>query len=141
MTADDNIATLYTLGDRGDTIDGTVNDVRGRTVRDADGTDIGTVTDLLVDDAEKKVRFLVVEHGGFLGIGETRTLLPIECVSRITLDRVQIDQSRERVASAPGYRPKLIDDRVYHASIADHFGYAPHWGHGYLPSDTGMYHL
>ncbi len=141
MTTGDNIAALYTLGDRRETIDGTVNDVRGRIVRDADGTDIGIVTDLLVDDAEKKVRFLVVGHGGFLGVGQTRTVLPVEAVTKITGDRVLIDQSSERVASAPGYRPNLVDDRVYHASIADHFGYAPHWGHGYLPSRTNSDHL
>lgn len=136
MTDDDTIATLYRLGDRKETIDGTVNDVRGRVVRHTDGTDIGIVADLLVDDLERKVRFLVVQHGGFFGRGATRTLIPVEAVSRITSDQVLVDQSRATVASAPGYRPNLVDDRVYHASIADHFGYAPHWGHGYLPSDT-----
>ncbi len=141
MTTDDKIATLYTLGDHRDTIDGTLNDVRGRTVRDTDGTDIGVVIDLLVDDREKKVRFLVIGHGGFLGVGAQRTLLPVEAVTKITGDKVLIDQSGARVASAPGYRPNLVDDRVYHASIADHFGYAPHWGHGYLPSKTDLDHL
>lgn len=140
MPADHDTATLYTLGDRGKTVDGTINDIRGRAVQDAEGTTIGTVTDLLVDDHEMKVRFLVVEHGGFLGMGETRTLLPVEVVTKICADAVLIDQSRERVTSAPGYLPHLVDDRVYHASIADHFGYEPHWGHGYLPPDVGMYH-
>ncbi len=43
-----------------------------------------------------------------------------------------VDQSRERVASAPGYTPELVDDRPYHASIYDYYGYAPYWGSGYL---------
>lgn len=141
MTDKEPIATLYTLGDRGETIDGTVNDVRGYTVEDTDGTDIGKVSDLLVDDQEHKVRFLVIEHGGFLGMGESKTLLPVQAVTKITHDKVLIDQTRERVASAPGYVPHLVDDRVYHANIADHFGYVSHWGHGYLPDHTGTYHL
>lgn len=140
MTLNKN-ATLYTLGDRGDTIDGLVNDVRGREVKDARGTGIGTVVDLLVDDQEEKVRFLLVEHGGFLGFHATKSLIPVEAITRTTKHDVLIDQSRDRVASAPAYDPKLIDDRVYHAGIYDHYGYAPYWGRGYLGSKDGMYHL
>lgn len=140
MTLDDN-ATLYPLGDRGETIDGLLNDVRGRDVKDAAGAGLGTVVDLLVDDKEKKVRFLLVEHGGFLGLGATKSLIPVEAITKTTTHDVLIDQSRDRVAAAPAYDPKLIDDRVYHAGIYDHYGYAPYWGRGHLGSKDGMYHL
>jgi len=36
MTMNDN-ATLYILGDHGQTVDGAANDVRGREVKDKDG--------------------------------------------------------------------------------------------------------
>jgi len=62
-------ASLYTLGDRGQTVDGAANDVRGRQVKDNNGDGVGKLADLLVDDQEDKVRFLLVEHGGFLGFG------------------------------------------------------------------------
>ncbi len=131
MTSNDN-ATLYTLGDRGQTVDGSVNDVRGREVKDQDGAGIGKVADLLVDDREEKVRFLLVEHGGLLGFGETKTLIPVDAVTKVTEDEVVINQSRERVASAPGYDPDLVDDRQYHSSIYTHYGYVPFWGQGYM---------
>ena len=124
MTHNDN-ATLYVLGDRGQTVDGSANDVRGRQVKDKNGDGIGRVADLLVDDQEEKVRFLLVEHGGFLGFGETKSLIPVEAVTRVTLDDVFVDQSRDRVADAPGYTPDLVDDRPYHARIYGHYGYAP----------------
>lgn len=104
MTMSDS-ATLYTLGDRGQTIDGAANDVRGRHVKDKDGDSIGKVVDLLVDDQEKKVRFLLVEHGGFLGLHETKTLLPVDAISKVTENDVFINQPRATVASAPGYSP------------------------------------
>lgn len=132
MTSNDDNATLYTLGDRGQTVDGSINDVRGREVRDKDGVTIGTVADLLVDDRQEKVRFLLVEHGGILGFGRTRTLIPVEAVTDIAEHVVLIDQSRERVATAPGYDPDLIDDRPYHGEIYRHYGYSPYWGQGYL---------
>ncbi len=130
MTKDDN-ATLYMLGDRGQTVDGSANDVRGRQVKDKTGDSIGKVADLLVDDREKKVRFLLVEHGGFLGFGETKSLIPVDAVTKVTEADVFVDQSRERVAAAPGYAPDLIDDRPYHASIYTHYGIAPYWGTDY----------
>jgi sporulation protein YlmC with PRC-barrel domain len=131
MSSNNNTATLYTLGDRGQTVDGTSSDVRGRDVKDDGGESIGKVVDLLVDDHENKVRFLVVEHGGFFGFGEKKTLIPVDAVTEITEEEVFIDQSRERVASVPGYTPALVDDQQYHASIYSHYGYEPHWGPGY----------
>ncbi len=132
MTSNDDNATLYTLGDRGQTVDGSATDVRGREVKDKDGEGIGKVADLLVDDREEKVRFLVVEHGGFLGFNEKKTLIPVDAVTKITESEVFIDQSRERVAAAPGYDPALVDDRPLHSSIYGYYGYAPYWGAGYV---------
>ena len=74
-----------------------------------------------------KVRFLLVEHGGFLGFGETKSLIPVEAVTKITEQLVYVDQSRERVAAAPGYTPDLVDDRPHHAGIYGHYGYATFW--------------
>lgn len=138
MTSTSN-AAFHTLGDRGQTVEGSVNDVRGREVKDKDGTGIGKVADLVVDDQEKKVRFLVVEHGGFLGFGEKKTLIPVDAVTKVTEDEVHIDQSGERVAAAPGYDPELVGDRNYHAGLYNYYGYAPFWGAGYMyPMGVGM---
>lgn len=131
MTNNDE-ASLYTLGDHGETVDGLANDVRGREVKDKDGVGIGKVVDLLVDDRENKVRFLLVEHGGFLGFGETKSLIPVDAVTGFTEDEVFTNQSRERVASAPGYDPDLIDDRPYHSHIYNHYGVLPYWSVDHL---------
>ena len=131
MTQNDN-ATLYILGDRGQTVDKSADDVRGREVKDKDGNGIGKIADLLVDDQEEKVRFLLVEHGGFLGFGQTTSLIPVDAITKITEDDVHVDQTREHIAAAPGYAPDLVDDRPYHASIYGYYGYTPYWGGGYM---------
>ncbi|MDQ2757689.1 MAG: PRC-barrel domain-containing protein [Actinomycetota bacterium] len=138
MTSNDDNAVLHILGDHGHTIDGSANDVRGREVKDKDGEGIGKVADLLVDDLEDKVRFFLVEHGGFLGFGEKTSLIPVDAVTKITEDAVFIDQSRERVAAAPGYNPDLVNDRPHHASVYSHYGYTPSWVGGYL-YPTGLW--
>jgi sporulation protein YlmC with PRC-barrel domain len=123
-----NTATLSKLSDTGKTVDGSANDIRGRKVKDKD---LGKVHDLLIDDSEGKVRFMLVEDGGFLGIGETKSFIPVDAISKITEDEVFINRTRDHVAGAPGYDPDLINDRVYHDSIYSYYGYVPYWGAGY----------
>jgi sporulation protein YlmC with PRC-barrel domain len=124
-------ATLSKLSASGQTIANADHDIRGRKVKDKAGNEIGTVDDLLIDDEERKVRFLRVEHGGFLGFGETKSFIPVDAITRITADDVFIDHSREHVAGAPRYDPDLVDDLKYYGSLYDHYGYSPFWGMGY----------
>lgn len=124
-------ATLSKLSASGQTIANADHDIRGRKVKDKAGNEIGTVDDLLIDDEERKVRFLRVEHGGFLGFGEIKSFIPVDAITRITADDVFIDHSREHVAGAPRYDPDLVDDLKYYGSLYDHYGYSPFWGMGY----------
>jgi sporulation protein YlmC with PRC-barrel domain len=132
-------ATLIKLSDSGQTIADSGQDIRGRTVKDKAGNDVGRVDDLLIDDEEHKVRFLRVEHGGILGFGETKSFIPVDAITRITAHEVFIDHSREHVASAPRYEPELVHDLRYYGSIYDHYGYMPFWGMGYTYPNFPMY--
>lgn len=129
-TTPDNV-TLRKLSDSGQTVANAAEDIRGRKVKDKDGKDLGTVDDLLIDDQERKVRFLRVEHGGFLGVGETKSFIPVDAITKITGDDVHINHSRDHVAKAPRYDPKLVDDNTYYGSIYGYYGYMPFWGAGY----------
>lgn len=77
-------ATLRSLSDTDLTVSTSAEDVRGRTVKDKDGKEIGKVDDLLIDESDDKIRFMRVESGGFLGIGETKVLIPIDAIAQIT---------------------------------------------------------
>jgi sporulation protein YlmC with PRC-barrel domain len=105
-------------------------DIRGRNVLDVAGEDLGEVNDLFIDESEKKVRFLEVSSGGFLGLGATKFLLPVDAITRITADAVYVNQSRERVAGAPRYDPTLVDES-YISGVYSHYGYSPYWGPDY----------
>ncbi|WP_432539063.1 PRC-barrel domain-containing protein [Kineococcus esterisolvens] len=122
---------LTRLSDTGRTVADPAQDVRGRTVRDADGSDLGTVDDLIVDRADEQVRMLRVEHGGILGIGAEVVLVPVEAVVAITGEEVRIDQSRQRVAGSPPYDPELTDQSEYYEALYGYYGYAPFWAPGY----------
>lgn len=128
-------ATLNKLSDTGMTVADPDQDIRGRKVKDKDGKRLGKVHDLLIDDAERKVRFLLVEHGGLLGIGGEKSFIPVDAINRITARAVFLNHTREHVAAAPGYDPALVNERIYHDSIYSHYGYLPYWkeGYGYPP--------
>ena len=123
-------AALRKLSDLNLTVADPNEDVRGRKVLDKMGDEIGTVDDLMVDDRERKVRFLRVAAGGFLGLGEEKFLIPVDTVTRITDDAVHVDQPRERLASAPRYDPDLAQEPDW-AGLYGYYGYAPYWTAGY----------
>ncbi|GHH43224.1 PRC-barrel domain-containing protein [Streptomyces candidus] len=136
------IPALIKLSDTDQTVAAQEEDIRGRTVIAADGEELGRVDDLLVDDTERKVRFLLVEHGGFLGIGQKKTFVPVDAVTRIAEDQVFIDRSQQQVSDAPAYDPDLVVEQEYTEGVYSHYGYMPFWGVGYTyppyPLGRGM---
>ena len=131
MTSTSDSAVLTLLGDTGRTVSVEDVDIRGRRVLDSHGKDIGHIADLLVDERQHRVRFLLVDHGGFLGIGRTKTLIPVGDITAITDIAVCIDHSLGHVADGPGYDPALEVEPVYLGTVYDHYGRPPYWGVGY----------
>lgn len=127
---------LLRLSDTDLTVANPAEDIRGRRVVDKDGEDIGEVDDLLIDEPESRVRFLEVASGGFLGLGETQFLIPVEAITRISEDTVFVNQTRQQVAGTPPYDPDLINEEVgeesYYGRVYRHYGYPPYWGPGYV---------
>lgn len=123
--------TLVRLNETTLTVADPRTDVRERKAVDAEGEEIGTVDDLLVDDAEHRVRFLRVRHGGFLGIGAEHFLVPVDAVSKVTDDAVHIDRDRSRLTDVPGYDPEVEDDPAYYGGVYGWWGYPAYWAPGY----------
>jgi sporulation protein YlmC with PRC-barrel domain len=126
-------ATLIKLSDTNLTLADSSADVRGRQVLDSSGAGVGEVEDLLIDESERHVRFLQITSGGFLGLGATKLLIPVEAIERLETEHVRINQSREHLANAPQYDPELVEDDLYE-NLYTHYGYSPYWmGGGIYP--------
>lgn len=123
--------TLLSLNDNDLTTASPAEDIRHREVRDVGGEKIGTVKDLMIDESEKKVRLLEIAHGGFLGLGESRILIPVDAITRIDNDVVHVNQTREHIGSAPNYDPELVVENEYYNRLYDHYGMVPFWGQAY----------
>jgi sporulation protein YlmC with PRC-barrel domain len=121
------VPTLSRLHDIDRTISTSDEDIRGRMVKDKGGREIGKIEHLLIDDIEHKVRLMEVGSGGFLGLGERKSYIPVEAITKITADEVFISPSREHVAGAPTYDPDLvaIPSEDYEA-VSLYYGYQPY---------------
>jgi len=82
-------------------------DIRGKDVYDVTGGQIGSVNDLYFDRQERKVRFLEVGAGGFLGMGEKHFLVPVEAVKEVGEARIILVAGNEKVVDSP-----LVDTKV-----------------------------
>ena len=120
--------TLHELGDTDQTIADPDADVRGRAVVDRDGQEVGRVDDLLIDDEARRVRFLRVAEGGFLGFGAAHYLVPVEAVVAVHPDRVRIDQQRSGMGDVPVYDPELATVPAYYGNVYGWWGVPPYWG-------------
>jgi hypothetical protein len=128
----EKVPQLVRLRDTDQTVSSSDEDIRGRMAKDKNGHDLGTIEGLLIDEAERKVRFMEVGSGGFLGLGESKSLIPVEAITRMTPDAVYIGHTREHVAGAPRYDPELVHSELeYFFNLYPYYGYAPSFG---LPS-------
>lgn len=110
------------------------DDVRGRKVFDSGNEHIGKVDDLIVDTSERKVRFLRIGQGGFLGIGEKHFLVPVDAITSVSDDGVHLGSQHQQVSGAPDYDPDLaLEDRnSYWGGVYSYWGYPPFWSGGYV---------
>lgn len=131
--------TLQTVGDSDYTFEDPRDDIRGFTVKDSAGEKIGRVDRLMVDPGARKVRFLEVGHGGFLGIGREHSLLPVDAIESVDFDNreLYINQTRERVSGSPAYAPEMTEKPDYYDTIYDYYGYPAYWSAGYVYPEYG----
>jgi sporulation protein YlmC with PRC-barrel domain len=106
-------------------------DLRGKSVLDPSGRYFGWVANLYVDEDERQLRFVDVLTGGFLGLGRTHHLVPIEALipseeaQRLGLyGAVQLQVDRQTVERSPTFpNPLAGPDPEFQEAISQYYGY------------------
>jgi sporulation protein YlmC with PRC-barrel domain len=133
------IGTLVPLSDYDGELVDPDSDITGREVVDAAGEDVGKVDELLVDADRNVVRFMEIAHGGFLGIGQSKVLVPIDAVSSVGDDQIRISKMKADIEGAPPYDDAATGDpQAYWGSLYGYYGYAPYWGPGDAVATPGV---
>lgn len=81
----------------------------GKTVYSPDEKDVGTVTDMVVDDAGK-VTDVIIDFGGFLGLGASQAALGFDELTVLSNEgntdvRVYVNATKKQIQSLPQYEP------------------------------------
>lgn len=99
--------------------------VEGTTVYNPAGDKLGSVDDLMIDKQSGRVRFAVLEFGGFLGIGTDRYPLPWHLLTYdVAREGYVVPIDKDRLADAPRYgagkAPPYTDE--YNEKVNAYYG-------------------
>lgn len=117
--------------------------IDGYAIEASDG-DIGTVSDLLFDDAAWLVRWLVVDTGNWLS--GRKVLLPPSALGRLYANNrvLAVKLTKQQVKDSPEIDTARPVSRQMETSVYDYYGWSPYWssgfymgGNGYMPG-SGM---
>ena len=101
------------------------DNVNGTNVYNPAGEKLGSIDSLMIDKISGKVRYAVMEFGGFLGMGTDRYPLPWDTLKYDTgMDGYVVAVAKEQLDGAPRYgidtAPEYNDK--YGRSIYDYYG-------------------
>lgn len=101
--------------------------VIGADVENANGEDIGEIKDMVVDTQSERVRYVVLSHGGILGIGDKLFAYPMSMVksTRGDDDKYVMNVDKERLENAPGFDKDAwpdFADAKYTSEIDRYYG-------------------
>ncbi len=91
------------------------SDLKEAHVKNLQNEDLGEIDQVLIDPSSGRVRFVVLDVGGFLGIGDTSVAVPWDAVwisQEGDHPKYVIDASKERLEKAPRVEGKRYD-RLY----------------------------
>jgi len=111
----------------------TASSIIGDKVLNLQGDHLGTIKDIMIDLIAGKVEYVVIELGGFLGIGEKYFAIPFPVLKVDSKKEVFIlDQSKETLEKAPGFNK----DHWPETNTHEFDNASTYWG-GFMGANTG----
>ncbi len=104
----------------------------GRKVANTAGEDLGEIEDVMLDPVTGRIAYVVLEHGGFLGIGDDLFAVPWRAITYVPGDdkSVLLDIPEERLENAPRFSRKdesPLERREWVTAVHNYYGVDPYW--------------
>jgi len=99
--------------------------VNGTSVYNPQGEKLGSIDHLMIDKLSGRVRYAVMEFGGFLGIGADRYPLPWDSMKYDTgMEGYVVSLSKEQLESAPRFAQNAYPEytEAYGRKVYDYYG-------------------
>jgi sporulation protein YlmC with PRC-barrel domain len=111
----------------GSHFEGEVSQWCGQKVVDERGDHVGDIDDILVDpNDDSLVRYVIVGHGGVLGIARRRYAVPADAIS-LDNEPARLNVERWQFADAPAYDPGAPFSRKDEQAVHAYFDTRPYW--------------
>ncbi|MBD3260161.1 MAG: PRC-barrel domain containing protein, partial [Candidatus Altiarchaeales archaeon] len=103
------------------------HEVKGYKISASDG-ELGGVNDLIVDDVEWRIRYIVVDTSSWNPLSK-KTLVSPGWITSVDEDnkKVLVDLSQEQVKEAPEYNPDEPVNRERETVLYDYYGKPHYW--------------
>lgn len=111
--------------------------IRGHTIAASDGT-IGSVSDVLFDDASWMIRWLVVDTGNWLS--GRKVLLPPAALGHADAkaNTFPVRLTKAQIEASPDFDSHKPVSRQFETSAYDYYGWSPYWGSGFYMGGYGL---
>ena len=93
----------------------TASSIIGDKVHNLEGEAMGEIEDIMIDLASGKINYMIIEFGGFLGIGVKYFAIPFDML-RVNPEQktFTFNQTRELLENAPGFDLDHWPDTNFH---------------------------
>jgi len=104
------------------------SEIIGADVENADGDGIGEIKDMMVDARNERVRYVVLSHGGVLGVGDKLFAYPMSMVETkgADSDKLVMNVNKEKLDKAPGFDrdkwPDFASNGKYSGQVDQYYG-------------------
>jgi sporulation protein YlmC with PRC-barrel domain len=103
----------------------------GTYVQNKRGDYLGKITDLMIDPHDGRIAFVVLSHGGILGIPTRFVAVPFSALTPGQGKNVYLlDVSKEKMAAAPSFSSDHwpdVTNREWGAETYTYYGQTPYW--------------
>jgi sporulation protein YlmC with PRC-barrel domain len=103
----------------------------GRDVENRQGEEFGEVADLAIDLSSSRIAYVILEYGGWLGLGEKLAAVPWKALKAdVANPLVTMDVDKDKLKTLPSFAreewPQTLD-RQWLANLYDRYGEKPYW--------------
>ena len=109
-----------------------VEKIIGNKVVNAEGEQLGTIKDLVIDLDDAQIAYVVLSFGGFMGWGDKLFAIPLEALTfDAEKETAVLDVNRDVLKNAPGFdKEQWPDSAQYEAGwlldMYEYYGYSPY---------------
>jgi len=106
----------------------TATSIIGDKVENADGDDLGSINNLMINVHTGAIEYVVLEYGSFLGLGGKLFAIPFS-EFRLASDRhvFILDRDEEYLKNSPGFEKNHwpdTNDHTYFGDVDNYWGYS-----------------